>query len=240
MFQNSGKALQELKLGINKYLSDYRKSRSNTFHAFLYKVLAELIKREKTTELKSTLVWTRLKDELQGRNIPNKPMSFECEDFGTVAQGSVTKVLREVFGAEKKRHSNGERYLKFDSKNLNKLSKIYDAPTEIKVKSVGDGKNTREKSKTTRPKTKNFKSRQLKSNLKSKHEWVTDVTQVTVPRGVNDTSSKFGKENSLENQVQNSSKNGKNNCKNRPRHSQVVSPQSPLSTSKNNRKIGNK
>ena len=38
VFQNSGKALQELKLGINKYLSDYRKSRSNTFHAFLYKV----------------------------------------------------------------------------------------------------------------------------------------------------------------------------------------------------------
>ena len=192
---------------------------------FYTRYVTELIKREKTTELKSTLIWTRLKDELQGRNIPNKPMSFECEDFGTVAQGSVTKALREVFGAEKKRHSKGERYLKFDSKNLNKLSKIYDAPTEIKVKSVGDGKNTREKSKTTKPKNKkHIKSRQLKSHLKSKHERVTDVTQVTVPRSVNGTFSKFEKENSLENQAQNSTKNGKNTSKNRPRHSQVVSP----------------
>ena len=39
VFQNSGKALQELKLGINKYLSNYRKSRPNTFYAFLYKVV---------------------------------------------------------------------------------------------------------------------------------------------------------------------------------------------------------
>ena len=54
--------------------------------------------------------------------------------------------------------AKGERYLKFDLKNLNKLSKIYDLPTEIKVTSVGDSKNTREKSKTTKPKTKKHSS----------------------------------------------------------------------------------
>jgi hypothetical protein len=43
VFQNSRKALEELKLGINKYLSDYRKRRSNTFHAALYKIVTALI-----------------------------------------------------------------------------------------------------------------------------------------------------------------------------------------------------
>jgi hypothetical protein len=62
----------------------------------------QLIKREKSTELKSTLIWTKLKDELQGKNILNKSMSFECEDFGTVVQGSVTKALRSFWRREKK------------------------------------------------------------------------------------------------------------------------------------------
>jgi hypothetical protein len=70
VFQNSHKALQELKIGINKYLSEYRQRRSNTFHAFLYKVVTDLIKTEKTFELKTALIWTKLKDELHGMNIP--------------------------------------------------------------------------------------------------------------------------------------------------------------------------
>ena len=113
VFQNSPKTLEELKLGINKYLSDYRKRRSNTFHAALYKVVTGLIKRERTIELKFTLIWTSVKDELQGKNIPNKSMSFECADFGIIYQGNVSTTLQEVFGADPKRHTKGERYLKF-------------------------------------------------------------------------------------------------------------------------------
>ena len=47
VFQKSRKALKELKLGINKYLSDYRKRRANTFHAALYRVVTDLINRER-------------------------------------------------------------------------------------------------------------------------------------------------------------------------------------------------
>ncbi|MPZ07061.1 MAG: hypothetical protein GEU26_11715 [Nitrososphaeraceae archaeon] len=150
VFQKTRRALEELKLGINKYLSDYRERRLNTFHAALYKVITELIKREKTIELKSKLIWVNLKDQLQGRDIVGKSMSFECEDFGIIYQGSVTKSLQEIFGAERKKHNNGlkkgERYLKFDPKNLEKLSRIYESPTDIKVRIIGNNstKNKRE------------------------------------------------------------------------------------------------
>jgi hypothetical protein len=69
-------------------------------------------------------------------------MSFECADFGIIYQGSVSTTLQEVFGADPKRHTKGERYLKFSWKNLNNLSKVYDMPTEIKVRPIGSTKNT--------------------------------------------------------------------------------------------------
>jgi hypothetical protein len=235
VFQKSGKALKELKLGINKYLSDYRERRSNTFHAALYKVVTELIKREKTIELKSMLIWTSLKDQLQGRDIVGKSMSFECEDFGTIYQGSVTKVLQEIFGAEKKRHSKGrkkgERYLKFDSKNLNKLSKIYEAPTEIKVRSIGCSGSNKNTITTTTAK---------KSKIKSKNKRVPRVTRVTVSRGKHSIFSKSKKGNLRANQVQNQSKSTKNNIENKSAYRQKQSPLSPLSPSNNSRKIGKK
>jgi hypothetical protein len=181
VFQKSGKALEELKVGINKYLSEYRQRRSNTFHAFLYRVVRELIKREKTFELKSTLIWTKLKDELHGTKIPNKSMSFECEDFGTVTQGSVTKALREVFGANLKRYGKAGRCLKFYSKNLDRLSKVYDVPTEIKVTSIN---NTLSKN------DKRLRHRHKKSNQKSKNKQVSVVSEVTPFRDIRSNSLK--------------------------------------------------
>lgn len=94
-------------------------------------------------------------------------MLFECADFGTIYQGDVSTTLQEVFGAEKKRHTKGERYLKFDRKNLDKLSKIYDMPTEIKVRSIGVNRST------------NNTTTARKSRNKSKNERVTGETGET-------------------------------------------------------------
>jgi hypothetical protein len=201
VFQNSRKALEELKLGINKYLSDYRKRRSNTFHAALYKIVTGLIKREHTIELKFTLIWTSLKDELQGKKIPFKSMSFECADFGSISQGGVSTTLQEVFGADPKRHTKGERYLKFNWKNLNKLSKIYDMPTEIKVRSIGGSGSTKN---TITAK---------KSKIKSKDKQVT-VETVKMVSGDKQAKSKLNKFIGSSSITKNTS--NKNNIKKRP------------------------
>jgi hypothetical protein len=234
VFQKTHKALKELKLGINKYLSDYRERRLDTFHAALYKVVAELIKREKTIELKSMLIWTNLKDQLQGRDIVGRSMSFECEDFGIIYQGNVTRVLQEIFGAEKIRHSigpkKGERYLKFDSKNLNKLSRIYEAPIEIRVKSIGNSDSTKNTVTTTTAATVR------KSKIKSKNKQVTGVTEVTVPRERLDFSSKNKQGDLRGNQNQKRSKTNRKNIENKSAYRQRPSPLSLLSPKKNSRK----
>jgi hypothetical protein len=234
VFQKSRKALKDLKLGINKYLSDYRERRSNTFHAALYKVVTELIKRERTLELKSTLIWTSLKDQLQGRDIVGKSMSFECEDFGIVYQGNVTKVLQEIFGAQKIRHSKGpkkgERYLKFDSKNLNKLSKVYEAPIEIEVRSIGNCRDNTKSITATSPLAMG------RSKIKAKYKRVTRVTRVTVSRDRIGFSSKSKLRKSPGNRKQNLSESSKYNSENKSAYRQRPSPLSPLSPSKGSRK----
>lgn len=204
VFQKAHKSLKELTLGINKYLSDYRERRLNTFHAALYKVVTELIKREKTKELKSMLIWTSLKDQLQGRDIVGKSMSFECEDFGIIYQGNVTKVLQEIFGAEKRKHSKGpkkgERYLKFDLKNLNKLSRIYEAPVEIKVKCIGNSNNSTNNVITKASAIK-------KSKIKSKNKWEAREARVTVSTDKHGFSLKSKQRYSRKNRKHKQSKN---------------------------------
>lgn len=235
VFQKTHKALKELKLGINKYLTDYRERRLDTFHAALYKVVTGLIKRERTLELKSTLIWTSLKDQLQGRDIVGKSMSFECEDFGTIYQGNVTKVLQEIFGARKIRHSKGprkgERYLKFDSKNLEKLSKVYEAPIEIKVKSISNRDGNKNSATSTAAVAGVRKTR-----VKPKNKQVTRVTRVTVSGDRLGFSLKSKLKKLSGNRKQNRSESSKHNSENKPAYGQRPSPPSPLSPSKSSRK----
>lgn len=227
VFQNSRKTLEELKLGINKYLSDYRKRRSNTFHAALYKVVTGLIKRERTLELKFTLIWASLKDELQGKNILNKSMLFECADFGTIYQGDVSTTLQEVFGAEKKRHAKGERYLKFNRKNLNKLSIIYDIPTEIKVRSIDVNGSTNNTTITTKKSRAKSKVKQNKRVTGETGETASDGKQVKGNlKFTGGCTTKY---------ISN-----KNNIKKTPAYAQRSSYLSQSSPSKNHKKIGRK
>ena len=228
VFQKSRKALEELKLGINKYLADYRKRRANTFHAALYKVVTELIQRERTTELKFTLIWASLKDELQGKNIPNKSMLFECADFGIIYQGDVSTTLQEVFGAEKKRHAKGERYLKFYRKNLNKLSKIYDIPTEIEVRSIDVNGSTNNTAITAKKSKAKSKVKQNKRVTGETGETTSDGKQVksNLKKFTGGCTTKY---------VSNI-----NNIKKTPAYVQGSSYLSQSSPSKNHKKIGRK
>jgi hypothetical protein len=161
------------------------------------------------------LIWTKLKDELHGRDIPNKPMSFECEDFGTIAQGSVTKTLREVFGANLKRYGKAGRHLKFYSSSLNKLSKVYDVPTEIKVTSIDNCDSKKDK---------RLRHKHKKLRLKSKNRQVSVVSVVTHSRDIRGISLKS------KNKI----------IKNNRIHTQKASLPSLASPSKNRQKIDKK
>jgi hypothetical protein len=132
VFQNT-EILKELLPIISRYVSQNRELNANTLHAFLYKTIKELIHFENNAELESNKIWDRIKANLQGDEIPNKPQSFQSVEFGEVSQKGIVQILKDVFGATKsKRHGDG-RKLVFDVNKLERLGKIYDLSIDIQV-----------------------------------------------------------------------------------------------------------
>jgi hypothetical protein len=119
---------------ISKYVSQKRESNANTLHAFLYRLVRDLVNTQKTYELESNLIWNTVKEVLQGKDIPSKPQSYDTVEFGLISQKEIVQTLKEVFGAKPpdKRHGNS-RALVFDKSKLERLSKIYDLDIEVQV-----------------------------------------------------------------------------------------------------------
>jgi hypothetical protein len=132
LFQNT-ETLDKLLPVISKYVSQRRESNADTLHAFLYRILMEVIRSQNTLELESSLIWNTLTDILPGEFSPNKKLSYDSSDFGTISRKEITQILKEIFGAKPaKRHGNSS-ILIFDKNKLERTGKLYDLSLEVKV-----------------------------------------------------------------------------------------------------------
>jgi hypothetical protein len=137
VFQNT-KTLNELLPVVSKYVAQKREANFSTLHALLYRAIKDMIKEQDKTELASRFVWDNVKANLQGEEIYGKPLSYETPEFGIITQKEITQTLEHIFGAKPKK-VNGIRTLAFDLTKLQRLGKVYDLETEIKV--IRDGEN---------------------------------------------------------------------------------------------------
>ena len=133
VFQNT-QVLHVLCTVIGNYISKRREANANTLHAFLYHVIMDLIKTENTAELKSTMIWNKVTSLLPGKDLPNKPLSYDCSEFGTISQKRIVETLIQVFGAKQSNNRREERRLIFDVHKLQRLGQIYDLSVEVKVR----------------------------------------------------------------------------------------------------------
>jgi hypothetical protein len=132
IFQNTDTTLNELLPVVSKYINQKRESKANTLHAFLYRLVTDLIKAQNTYELESSLIWNIIKQTLQGKDMPYKPQSYDTVEFGIISQKGIVETLIQVFGSKPvKRHSG--RSLIFDQNKLQKLDKIYRLSIDVKV-----------------------------------------------------------------------------------------------------------
>ena len=98
----------------------------------MYRVIKDIITDRKTTELESGFIWQYLKSNLQGEDIPNRPLSYETSEFGEISRKEITQTFEHVFGAKIKK-VNGIRMLSFDLAKLERLGRVYDLDMQIKV-----------------------------------------------------------------------------------------------------------
>jgi hypothetical protein len=131
------KTLDELLPVISKYVTQRREANYSTLHAFLYRVIKDIIKSRKTSRIESGFIWDFIKSTLQGAEIPGKTLSYDTSEFGVISQKEIIQTLEHVFGAKPKK-SHGIRFLDFDRSKLQRLGNVYDLATEVKVIKDGD------------------------------------------------------------------------------------------------------
>jgi hypothetical protein len=117
---------------ISNYVMQKREANFSSLHAFLYRVIKDLIKERQTSLLESSFIWDYIKANLQGEEIHGKPLSYETSEFGTLSQKEITQTLEHIFGAKIKK-THGIKALQFIVPKLDRLGNVYDLPSEIKV-----------------------------------------------------------------------------------------------------------
>ncbi len=128
---------------ISKYIGERRQEKVDSLHAFLYRLVRDLIKAQGTAELESALIWNTLKDILPGQEIANKPLSYDSAEYGLLSQKEITQKLKEIFGATSTKHggkTGTTRSLVFNLEKLQKAGKTYELDVDVKVIEEEGGK----------------------------------------------------------------------------------------------------
>ena len=138
VFQKTG-TLYELLPVISEYVSKKRQANANTFHAYLYNIVKDLIKEKDTYELETSDIWLSVISDLDGREIPGKPLSYETVEFDTISQKMVTQAMKDVFGGlPPKRHGSTSK-LVFNAEKFKKIGRIYQLNLDVKITEGEDG-----------------------------------------------------------------------------------------------------
>ncbi|MGH9982982.1 MAG: hypothetical protein ACRD8W_03400 [Nitrososphaeraceae archaeon] len=132
VFQNTD-TFNDLLPVISKYIGDRREGKVNSFHAFLYRLVRDLIKSQGTYELESVNIWNFLKLNVDYKDIPFKPQSIETVEFGILSQKGVIQTLKEVFQAEPPKYHSNSRRLIFSTEIIDRMAEVYDIDVEVNV-----------------------------------------------------------------------------------------------------------
>jgi hypothetical protein len=136
--------LTELLPVVRNYVIQKREANFSTLHAFLYRVIKDLIRNQDSTRLESHIIWGHIRNNLQGAEVPCKPLSYDTSEFGIISQKEITQILEHIFGA-KVRKSGGIKVVEFDLSKLKRLGRIYDMSLEVKIEETngnGNGEET--------------------------------------------------------------------------------------------------
>jgi hypothetical protein len=128
----------EIKSAISHYILERRGRQMDTLHAYLYGLIKRLITENKSLQLKSSIIWDRLKSELDGEVILSRPYSCSTQRYGPISQKQVTKILTENFGANKLGHHGDANELVFNSEILERLKMTYEVSIDPAIGIDGD------------------------------------------------------------------------------------------------------
>jgi hypothetical protein len=118
---------------VSRFISERREKNANSWHAYLYRTIKDLIARHQKTELEFSLIWDAVTCGLSGDFKNESHQTFESEEFGTITRKAVSETLMQIFGAKQSSNRRESRKLIFDKTKLNQQSKYYDVDIQVRV-----------------------------------------------------------------------------------------------------------
>ena len=123
----------EIKSMLEHFLTVKKHRKENTIEVFLLPLIINLVS-ENGIELPASSMWHRITaGGVDGHYDERRPNEYQTADFGTIYRNSITNIICDKFGAQR-RHKERGNILIFDPEKLVKIGKSYDIETHIQLK----------------------------------------------------------------------------------------------------------
>jgi hypothetical protein len=139
LFHDSGMETQtEIKSMLEHFLAIKKYRKENTIEVFLLPLIINLVS-ENGIELPASSIWHRITaGGVDGHYDERRPNEYQTADFGTIYRNSITNIICDKFGAQR-RHKERGNIVIFDPEKLAKIGKSYEIETSIQLKLHTEG-----------------------------------------------------------------------------------------------------
>jgi hypothetical protein len=118
-------AKNEIENALDQFLKKKKQNKKNMFEVALLPTIAKLISTY-GLELRASLIWQSITEKVEGTYDQIKqPNDYHIADFGTIYRSTITTLICDKFGAEK-RHTNKGSILIFDLDKFVRACKMYE------------------------------------------------------------------------------------------------------------------
>jgi hypothetical protein len=133
LFYNA-KSQKEIEAAFQKFLNSKSQRKQNTIEAALFPIIINLVSLY-GKEVRASQIWEMITegDVIGGKYDPTRPNEYQTSDYGTIYQNTITNIICDKFGADRKRKNNGT-LLVFDNEKLLKVGNAYNLKSTIQTK----------------------------------------------------------------------------------------------------------
>jgi len=135
LFHNS-RPLKEIQAALQIFLNAKNSRKSNSVEAALHPIIVNLISRN-GKEIYAGQIWDSTRTNIPGTFDEKKQNEFQTYDYGTLYRNTITNIICDKFGAER-RHRKEGTVLIFDPEKLVRVGRLYNLETRIQTK-IGNG-----------------------------------------------------------------------------------------------------
>jgi hypothetical protein len=122
-----------IKWALQKFLDAKNQKKGNLIEAALHPIIVNLVSGN-GNEVRASNIWDDITSgTIEGYRDDKKPNEYQSTDYGTIYRNTITNIICDKFGAEKRRDKHGS-ILKFDVEKLARAGKIYNIESNIQTK----------------------------------------------------------------------------------------------------------